>query len=154
MSCIPHVFSRLPPPHCCPLPAPAPWRKATPATRRQRTRHRQFAAISVTAQEALEIEQQYLLSNQQILVVREQNQHFYGRLSDKNGRHDKAEVEIFPQAPGLFVTRRGATFAFSNAGEHVVIDDAQYLPGLRMPADSRTRHARSKAAHSVRLVSR
>ena len=108
---------------------------------------------SVTAQEVLEIEQQYLLSNQQILVVREQNQHFYGRLSDKNGRHDKAEVEIFPQAPGLFVTRRGATFAFSNAGEHVVIDDAQYLPGLRMPADSRTA-MRLEGAHSVRLVSR
>ena len=48
----------------------------------------------VSAQEALEIEQQYLLSNQQILVVREQNQHFYGRLSDKNERRDKAEGEI------------------------------------------------------------
>lgn len=51
------------------------------------------------------------------------------------------------------VTRRGATFAFSNAGEHVVIDDAQYLPGLRMPADSRTA-MRLEGAHSVRLVSR
>jgi hypothetical protein len=107
----------------------------------------------VTTQEALEIEQQYLLPNQQILVVREQNQHFYGRLSDKNQRHDKAEVELFPQAPGLFVTRHGATIAFRNAGEHVVIDDAQYLPGLRMPAGSRTA-VRLEGAHSVRLVSR
>ena len=107
----------------------------------------------VTAEEAQQIEQQYLLSNDQILIVREQSQHFFGRLSDKNQRRDKAEVELFPQAPGKFVTRRGATFAFSDAGEHVVIDDAQVLPGLRMPADSRSA-MREDGATSIRLVSR
>ncbi|MGK5081139.1 hypothetical protein [Janthinobacterium sp. HLX7-2] len=107
----------------------------------------------VTAEEAQQIEQQYLLSNEQILIVREQNRHFYGRLSDKNERREKTEVELFPQASGVFLTRRGAAFAFSDAGEHVAIDDAQALPGLRMPADSRNA-MRVEGSHSVRLVSR
>ena len=107
----------------------------------------------VTAEEAQQVEQHYLLSNDQILVVREDNQHFFGRLSDKLERRDKAEVELYPQAPGVFVTRRGASFAFSDAGERVVIDDAQTLPGLRMPADSRSA-MRLDGTSSVRLVSR
>ena len=107
----------------------------------------------VTAEEAEQIEQVYQLSNEQMLVVREDDLHFFGRLSDKLERHDKAEVELFPQGPGVFVTRRGASFAFSNAGEHVVIDDAQVLPGLRMPADSRSA-MRLDGTQSVRLVSR
>ena len=107
----------------------------------------------VTPEEALQIEQHYLLSNDQILVVRQDNMHFFGRLSDKNSRHEKAEVELYPQAPGVFVTRRGASFAFSDAGERVVIDDAQVLPGLRMSADSRSA-MRLDGTQSVRLVSR
>ncbi len=107
----------------------------------------------VTPEEAMQIEHQYLLSNEQILVVRQQNEHFFGHLSDKNSRYEKAEVELYPQAPGVFVTRRGASFAFSNAGERVVIDDAQVLPGLRMPADSRSA-MRLDGTTSVRLVSR
>lgn len=107
----------------------------------------------VTAEEAQQIEQVYLLSNEQMLIVREQNQHFFGRLSDKLERRDKAEVELFPQASGKFLTRRGAAFAFSDAGERVVIDDAQVLPGLRMPADSRSA-MRMDGSTSIRLVSR
>lgn len=107
----------------------------------------------VTAEEAQQIEQRYLLSNDQILIVREQNQHFFGRLSDKNQLRNKAEVELFPQASGKFLTRRGAAFAFSDAGAHVAIDDAQVLPGLRMPADSRSA-IRVDGTTSIRLVSR
>ena len=107
----------------------------------------------VTAEEAQQLEQQYLLSNGQKLILRQQDDHFYGRLSDKNDRHAKTEVELFPQASGKFLTRRGAAFAFSDAGDHVAIDDAQVLPGLHMSADSRNA-VRVEGTTSVRLVSR
>jgi len=110
----------------------------------------------VSVQEAREIENSYALSNQQILVVRVQDDHFFGRLV--NGKNQllggpRQEVEIYAQAPGQFVTQRGASFSFSDAGEHVVIDDAQFLPGLRMPADSRNASTLDGSA-SIRLVSR
>ncbi|MBB5369433.1 MULTISPECIES: hypothetical protein [unclassified Janthinobacterium] len=113
------------------------------------------APYHVTAQEALDIENSYALSNQQILVVRVQDQHFFGRLANKDQlmQGQRQEVEIYAQAPGKFVTKRGASFVFSNAGEHVVIDDAQLLPGLRVPADSRNASTRDGST-SIRLVSR
>jgi hypothetical protein len=107
----------------------------------------------LTAEEAQQIGQQYLLSNGQVLSMREQDQHFYGRLSDKNDKYAKTEVELFPQASGKFLTRRGAAFAFSDAGDHVAIDDAQVLPGLRLSADIRNA-MRVEGTTSVRLVSR
>ena len=107
----------------------------------------------VTAQEAFDIEQQYRLSNGQRLEVRQQDKHFFGRLIDDREWQEKASVEIYPTGPGQFVTKKGATFAFSNAGEHVVIDDAQFLPGLRMPADMRSASTVTGSA-SIRLVSR
>ena len=107
----------------------------------------------VTAQEAFDIEQQYRLSNGQRLEVRQQDKHFFGRLIDDREWQEKASVEIYPTGPGQFVTKKGATFAFSNAGEHVVIDDAQFLPGLRMPADMRSAST-AAGSGSIRLVSR
>ena len=116
------------------------------------------APYRVTTQEARDIENSYALSNQQILVVRVQDDHFFGRLVNSKNQllgGPRQEVEIYAQAPGKFVTRRGASFAFSDAGEHVVIDDAQLLPGLRMPADSRNASTLDgSASGSIRLVSR
>jgi hypothetical protein len=111
------------------------------------------AYYHVTAQEAFDIEQQYRLSNGQRLEVRQQDKHFFGRLIDDREWQEKASVEIYPTGPGQFVTKKGATFVFSNEGEHVVIDDAQFLPGLRMPADMRSASTVTGSA-SIRLVSR
>ena len=111
------------------------------------------AYYHVTAQEAFDIEQQYRLSNGQRLEVRQQDKHFFGRLIDDREWQEKASVEIYPTGPGQFVTKKGATFVFSNEGEHVVIDDAQFLPGLRMPADMRSASTVTGSG-SIRLVSR
>ena len=111
------------------------------------------AYYHVTAQEAFDIEQQYRLSNGQRLEVRQQDKHFFGRLIDEREWQEKASVEIYPTGPGQFVTRQGSTFVFSNEGEHVVIDDAQFLPGLRMPADMRSAST-AAGSGSIRLVSR
>ncbi|MEG0882193.1 MAG: hypothetical protein RSE46_08470 [Janthinobacterium sp.] len=107
----------------------------------------------VTAQEASDIEQQYRLSNGQRLEVHQQDSHFFGRLIDDRERQEKPSVEIYPTGPGQFVSKKGATFAFSNAGDRVVIDDAQFLPGLRLPADMRSASTATGSA-SIRLVSR
>ena len=111
------------------------------------------AAYHVTAQEAFDIEQQYRLSNGQRLEVQQQNNHFFGRLIDEREWQAKPSVEIYPTGPGQFVSKKGATFDFSNAGDRVVIDDAQFLPGLRIPADMRSASTAAGSA-SIRLVSR
>jgi hypothetical protein len=111
------------------------------------------AYYHVTAQDASDIEQQYRLSNGQRLEVRQQDKHFFGRLIDEREWHAKPSVEIYPTGPGQFVTKKGAAFVFSNAGDRVVIDDAQFLPGLRMPADMRSASTVTGSA-SIRLVSR
>jgi Ni/Co efflux regulator RcnB len=107
----------------------------------------------VTAKEAFDIEQQYRLSNGQRLEVHQQDTHFFGRLIDDREWQAKPSVEIYPTGPGQFVTKQGSTFVFGNEGERVVIDDAQFLPGLRMPADMRSASTVSGSA-SIRLVSR
>ena len=111
------------------------------------------AYYHVTAQDASDIEQQYRLSNGQRLEVRQQDKHFFGRLIDEREWQAKPSVEIYPTGPGQFVTKKGATFVFTNAGDRVVIDDAQFLPGLRMPADMRSASTVTGSA-SIRLVSR
>ena len=107
----------------------------------------------VTAQEAFDIEQQYRLSNGQRLEVHQQDNHFFGRLIDDREWQAKSSVEIYPTGPGQFVSKKGATFVFSDAGEHVVIDNAQLLPSLRMSADMRSASNVNGSA-GVRLVSR
>ncbi|WP_219118265.1 hypothetical protein [Janthinobacterium sp. UMAB-56] len=107
----------------------------------------------VTAQEAFDIEQQYRMSNGQRLEVRQQDKHFFGRLIDDRELQEKPSVEIYPTGPGQFVSKKGATFVFSDAGEHVVIDNAQLLPSLRMSADMRSASNVNGSA-GVRLVSR
>ncbi|PKB24308.1 hypothetical protein [Janthinobacterium sp. 64] len=111
------------------------------------------ASYHVTAQEAFDIEQQYRLSNGQRLDVRQQDKHFFGRLIDEREWQAKPSVEIYPTGPGQFITRQGSTFVFSNEGAHVVIDDAQFLPGLRMPAEMRSAST-AAGSGSIRLVSR
>ncbi|KKO65248.1 hypothetical protein VM94_00780 [Janthinobacterium sp. KBS0711] len=111
------------------------------------------AYYHVTAQEAFDIEQQYHLSNGQRLEVHQQDNHFFGRLIDDREWQAKASVEIYPTGPGQFVSKKGAAFVFSNEGKQVVIDDAQLLPGLRMPADMRSASTVNGSA-SIRLVSR
>lgn len=111
------------------------------------------AYYHVTAQEAFDIEQQYRLSNGQRLEVQQQDKHFFGRLIDEREWQAKPSVEIYPTGPGQFVSKKGATFVFSNEGAHVVIDDAQFLPGLRMPADMRSAST-AAGSGSIRLVSR
>lgn len=111
------------------------------------------AYYHVTAQEALSIEQQYRLSNGQRMEIHESDNHFYSRLINDHELQEKPAVEIYPTGPGRFASKRGATFVFSNEGEHVVIDDAQLLPGLRMPAAMRSASTVSGSA-GIRLVSR
>ena len=107
----------------------------------------------VTAQQAFEIEQQYRLSNGQRLQIDQADDHFYSRLIDDREWQEKPSVEIYPTGPGQFTTRQGSTFVFSNKGEHVVIDDAQLLPGLRIRADMRSAST-AAGSDSIRLVSR
>jgi hypothetical protein len=107
----------------------------------------------VTAQEAFDIEQQYRMSNGQRLEIHQQDNHFFGRLIDDREWQAKPSVEIYPTGPGQFVSKKGASFVFSNAGGHVSVDDAQLLPGLRMPADMRSAST-VDANGSIRLVSR
>ncbi|UQV45124.1 hypothetical protein KIV45_26040 [Janthinobacterium lividum] len=107
----------------------------------------------VTAQEAFDIEQQYRMSNGQRLEVHQQGNHFFGRLIDDREWQEKPSVEIYPTGPGQFVSKKGATFVFSNVGERVVIDDAQFLPGLHMPAGMHSASTMSGSG-SIRLVSR
>lgn len=113
------------------------------------------APYHVTAQEAMSMERPYALSNGQILIVRQQDSSFYGRLALPREYQQKPEVELIPTASGQFVTARGAAIAFEQQGERVVIDDAQLLPGLRMPAgQSLANTDASGASASIRLVSR
>ena len=107
----------------------------------------------VTPKQAFDIEQQYRLSNGQRLEVQQQDKHFFGRLIDDREWQEKPRVEIYPTGPGQFTTRQGSTFVFSNEGEHVVIDDAQLLPGLRLRADMRSAST-AAGSGSIRLVSR
>lgn len=110
------------------------------------------APYHVTAQEAMSMERPYALSNGQILIVRQQDSFFYGRLALPREYQQKPEVQLIPTASGQFVTARGAAIAFELQGERVVIDDAQLLPGLRMPAGQSL--ADTGAGGSIRLVSR
>ncbi|MBB5610901.1 MULTISPECIES: hypothetical protein [unclassified Janthinobacterium] len=107
----------------------------------------------LSTQEQFDIEHSYQLSNDQILIVRIQGQQVLGRLSNKNSIIPRQEVEIYPQGPGKFVTQRGTAFSFTNSGEYVVIDDAQLLPGLRMP-DGSANASTADGSASIRLVSR
>lgn len=114
------------------------------------------APYQVTAQEAASMETPYMLSNGQILVVRQQDRQFFGRLMQPRELRAKPEVAMLATAPGHFVTPRGTAFAFEQNGERVVIDDAQHLPGLRLPAGQNLANLTGTAAGSasVRLVSR
>lgn len=111
------------------------------------------ASYHVSTQEAFDIEQSYRLSNGQKLTISQINKHFFGRLGDDREWQEKPAVEIFPTGPGQFITKKGSSFAFSNGGTQVSVDDAQFLPGMRMPADSRNASTADGSA-SIRLVSR
>lgn len=107
----------------------------------------------VTAEEAATLDRPYRLSNGQVFFVRQQEHQFFGHLAQRANGPARHEVELQPTAPGKFVTRKGASIAFSNAGEKVVIDDAQTLPGLRISDDMRTADSADGGPH-IRLVSR
>ena len=107
----------------------------------------------VTAEEAASLDRPYQLSNGQVFFVRQQDQQFFGHLAQRANGPARHEVELQPTAPGKFVTKKGASIAFSNAGEKVVIDDAQTLLGLRMGDDMRTADSAGGDTH-IRLVSR
>ena len=107
----------------------------------------------VTAEEAATLDRPYRLSNGQVFFVRQQDHQFFGHLAQRVNGTARHEVELHPSGPGKFVTRKGASLAFSNAGERVVIDDAQTLPGLRITDDMRTADSADGGTH-IRLVSR
>lgn len=107
----------------------------------------------VTAEEAATLDRPYQLSNGQVFFVRQQDHQFFGHLAQRANGPARQEVELHPSAPGKFVTRKGASLAFSNAGERVVIDDAQTLPGLRISDELRTAGSADGGTH-IRLVSR
>lgn len=111
------------------------------------------APYQVSAQEAMSMERPYALSNGQVLVVRQQDQQFFGRLAQPRELRARQEVRLHATAPGRFVTERGASLAFEQDGERVVIDDAQRLPGLRTPAGQRLADTAGTDA-PIRLVSR
>lgn len=107
----------------------------------------------VTAEEAATLDRPYRLSNGQVFFVRQQDHQFFGQLAQRANGPARHEVELQPSGPGKFVTRKGASLAFSNSGEQLVIDDAQALPGLRVIDDMRTASSTDGATH-IRLVSR
>ncbi|MGK5027690.1 hypothetical protein [Janthinobacterium sp. RB2R34] len=107
----------------------------------------------VTAEEAATLDRPYQLSNGQVFFVRQQDHQFFGHLAQHANGPARHEVELQPSGPGTFVTRKGVSLAFSNAGERVVIDDAQTLPGLRISDDMRTANSADGGTH-IRLVSR
>ena len=107
----------------------------------------------VTAEEAATLDRPYQLSNGQVFFVRQQDHQFFGRLAQRANSPARLEVELYPSGPGKFVTRKGASLAFSNAGELVMIDDAQTLPGLRISDAMRTANSADGGTH-IRLVSR
>lgn len=107
----------------------------------------------VTAEEAATLDRPYQLSNGQVFVVRQQDHQFFGQLAQRANGPARHEVELHPSGPGTFVTKKGASLAFSNSGERVVIDDAQTLPGLRISDDMRTADSADGGTH-IRLVSR
>lgn len=107
----------------------------------------------VTAQEAATLDQPYQLSNGQVFFVRQQDHQFFGHLAQRIHAPARQEVELYPVAPGRFVTKKGANLTFSDAGEKVAIDDAQTLPGLRISDDMRTAGTADGSAR-IRLVSR
>lgn len=107
----------------------------------------------VSAEEAAALDRPYQLSNGQVFVVRQQDHQFFGRLAQRVQAPARQEVELYPSGPGKFVTKKGASLAFSNAGERLLIDDAQTLPGLRITDDMRTASSADGGAR-IRLVSR
>lgn len=107
----------------------------------------------VTAEEAATLDRPYQLSNGQVFFVRQQEHQFFGQLAQRANGPARHEVELHPSGPGKFITRKGASLAFSNAGEQLVIDDAQTLPGLRINDNMRTADSADGNTH-IRLVSR
>lgn len=107
----------------------------------------------VTAEEAATLDRPYQLSNGQIFVVRQQDHQFFGHLAQRVGAPARHEVELQPSGPGKFVTSKGASLVFHNAGERLLIDDAQTLPGLRITDDMRTA-GNADGGTRIRLVSR
>lgn len=110
------------------------------------------ALHQVTAEEAVSIDMPYQLSNGQIFAIRQQDRQFFAHLAQRPNGPALREVEIYPVAAGMFVTRKGACVAFSDAGERVTIGDAQYLPGLHITDDMRV--AGNTSSTGMRLVSR
>lgn len=106
----------------------------------------------VTAEEAVAIDMPYQLSNGQIFAIRQQDRHFFAHLAQRPNGPALREVEIYPVAAGKFVTKKGASVVFSETGERVTIDDAQYLPGLHVTDDMRL--AGNASSTGMRVVSR
>lgn len=107
----------------------------------------------VSAEEAATLDQPYQLSNGQVFVVRQQDDQFFGHLAQRVHATARPEVELYPSGPGKFVTQKGTILVFSNAGERLLIDDAQTLPGLRITDDMRTASS-ADGSTRIRLVSR
>jgi hypothetical protein len=65
----------------------------------------------------------YELRNGQLLELRHSARHFYARLAGA------PEVELYPQAPDVFLTSTGATVLFRDDGDTIVVRGFERIPG-------------------------
>lgn len=77
----------------------------------------------------------YRMTNGQIVRMQQRGRQYYAAVDDQ------PPVEIFGEAPGVFVTAKGATLTFHDDARQLVIADAQRLlaggdaaPALRLSA--------------------
>jgi len=73
----------------------------------------------------------YALSNGEKLKFTQTVAHYYAQL------RGEAKVEIFPLAPGQFVTQAGTRIAFASEGDELTISNYERLPmTAQLPADT------------------
>jgi hypothetical protein len=83
---------------------------------------RQDAAYRLAPQEFYAYEQRYLLANGMSLTLQEKRHHYYTQL------YNQQPVEIYPVAPGIFVTAQGTRLEFDGEGDTIAITHLDRLP--------------------------
>jgi hypothetical protein len=83
---------------------------------------RQDAAYRLAPQEFYAYEQRYLLTNGLSLSLQEKRHHYFTQL------YNQQPVEIYPVAPGVFVTAQGTRLEFDDEGDTIAITHLDRLP--------------------------
>jgi hypothetical protein len=80
------------------------------------------SSYRLAPQEFSNYEQRYLLDNGVTLRMTEKRRHYYTQL------HSQQPVEVYPIAPGVFVSAMGTRLEFGDEGETIAVTHLDRLP--------------------------